>query len=50
MRNLKLKNVGRGYTCYFCCMPVLLHIHCKFWHCHPNILQHLNVNDLHLFH
>ena len=29
-RNPKLKNVGRGYACYYCCMPsspVLLHIY-----------------------
>ena len=34
--------VGRGYTCYYCCMPsslpVLLHIYCP----HPYILQHFN--------
>ena len=56
MHNLKLKDVGRGYACYYGCMPsppMLLHIYCSclsnFWHCHLYILQHFNVNVLLIF-
>ena len=39
-----VRDVGRGYACYNCCMsssPVLLHIHytcfSTFWQCHPYV-------------
>ena len=44
------RDVGRGYACYYCCMPSspVLHIYCTcfstFWHCHPYILQHFSGN------
>ena len=51
MHNPIIIDVGRGYACYYYCMPsslVLLHIYCPcfptFWHCHPYILQHFNGN------
>ena len=37
MHNLKLKDIGRGYACYYWCMPsfpVLLHIHVYLVSCY----------------
>ena len=56
--SIPIKDVGRSYAWYYCCMPsspVLLHIYSpcfsEFWHCHSYILPHFNeILLLHLFH